>query len=211
MASLYDFKPWFQSTLRPITGWLARAGATANGITVAALVMSTFFGMTFFLSAGARPVLLLLPLILLIRMALNAIDGMLAREHGQKTDRGFFLNELTDVAADAALYLPFAILPGASAMLVVFAVGVSGLAELAGVLALGVGAARRYDGPFGKSDRALAFGALAFLLAFFDFTPILLNAIFGLFIGLGTLTIFRRVNRALIESEAAKRDATDAD
>ena len=30
-------------------------------------------------------------------MALNAIDGMLAREHGQKSTLGAYLNELTDV------------------------------------------------------------------------------------------------------------------
>ena len=50
----------------------------------------------------------LLPAVLFVRMALNAIDGMLAREHGQKSALGAFLNELCDVVSDAALYLPFA-------------------------------------------------------------------------------------------------------
>ena len=44
-------------------------------------------------------------------MAFNAIDGMLAREFGQKSRLGAYLNELTDVVSDAALYLPFAWLP----------------------------------------------------------------------------------------------------
>ena len=43
-----------------------------------------------------------------LRMAFNAIDGMLAREFGQQSALGAFLNELTDVVSDAALYLPFA-------------------------------------------------------------------------------------------------------
>ena len=51
---------------------------------------------------------LLLPLWLFLRMALNAIDGMLAREFGQQSALGAYLNELSDVVSDAALYLPFA-------------------------------------------------------------------------------------------------------
>ena len=39
-------------------------------------------------------------------MALNAIDGMLAREFNQKSRLGGYLNEITDVVSDAALYLP---------------------------------------------------------------------------------------------------------
>ena len=41
-------------------------------------------------------------------MALNAIDGMLAREFIKKSRLGGYLNEITDVVSDAALYLPFA-------------------------------------------------------------------------------------------------------
>ena len=50
----------------------------------------------------------LLPIWLFLRMALNAIDGMLAREFQQQSALGGYLNEITDVVADAALYLPFA-------------------------------------------------------------------------------------------------------
>ena len=42
-------------------------------------------------------------------MALNAIDGMLAREFGQKSALGGYLNEIGDVVSDAALYAPFAL------------------------------------------------------------------------------------------------------
>ena len=48
-------------------------------------------------------------------MALNALDGMLAREFGQQSRLGAYLNELTDVVADAALIAPFALLPPFSA------------------------------------------------------------------------------------------------
>jgi CDP-diacylglycerol--glycerol-3-phosphate 3-phosphatidyltransferase len=97
-------------------------------------------------------------------MALNAIDGMLAREHGQKSALGGILNELGDVVADAALYLPFAVIPGFNATLVVVVVLLSTLAEMTGVICVQVGGARRYDGPFGKSDRAFVFGATGLVL-----------------------------------------------
>ncbi|WP_294261032.1 CDP-alcohol phosphatidyltransferase family protein [Propionivibrio sp.] len=96
-----------------------------------------------------------------LRMALNAIDGMLAREHGQQSRLGAYLNELTDVVSDAALYLPFVILPPfgwASVGAVIF---LSSLSEFAGALGVSIGTTgRRYDGPMGKSDRAVVFGVL---------------------------------------------------
>ena len=113
-----------------------------------------------YLLYGAVALVLLLPLWLFLRMALNAMDGMLAREHGQQSPLGAYLNELSDVAADAALYLPFvAVTPfgWASVGSVIF---LAALSEMAGALAPMVGAARRYDGPLGKSDRAVVFGVL---------------------------------------------------
>lgn len=165
MASVYDLKPRFQNLLRPLCGVLARAGVTANQVTVAAAVVSIAEGCAVFLTQGARWALLLLPVVLFLRMALNAVDGMLAREFGQKSRLGAILNEMGDVVSDTALYLPFAAIPGMSAILVGLVVAVAVMTEVAGVVAIQVGGARRYDGPFGKSDRAVFFGFLAVALA----------------------------------------------
>jgi CDP-diacylglycerol--glycerol-3-phosphate 3-phosphatidyltransferase len=108
--------------------------------------------------------LLLLPVTLFMRMALNAIDGMMAREHGQASATGAVLNELSDVVADAALYLPFALISGVDAQLVVLVVIAGIIVEMAGALGPMLGGKRRYNGPLGKSDRAFAFGLLAVLL-----------------------------------------------
>ena len=97
-------------------------------------------------------------------MAFNAIDGLMAREHGQASAQGAVLNELSDVIADAALYLPFALIPGLNAPLVVLVVVAGIIAEMAGALGPMLGVPRCYAGPFGKSDRAVAFGLLAVLL-----------------------------------------------
>ena len=104
MATLYDAKPRFQAKLRPLVRYLAWRGATANGIILAALVLSLAYGALIAASGGPSTALLGLPAVLLIRMALNAIAGMLAREHGQASALGARLNEIGDVVSDAALY-----------------------------------------------------------------------------------------------------------
>jgi len=162
MPSIYQIKPRFQALLRPLVRALAAGGVTANEVTLAAAAMSVAAGIALALYGETPRVWLLLPVVLFVRMALNAIDGMLAREHGQKSPFGAFLNELCDVVSDAALYLPFALV--AEPVIVVLAVLLSALTEMAGVVALQVGAERRYDGPMGKSDRAFAFGLIAFLM-----------------------------------------------
>jgi CDP-diacylglycerol--glycerol-3-phosphate 3-phosphatidyltransferase len=165
MASIYDIKPKFQALLRPIKQKLAAAGVTANQVTIAALLLSVGHGLLIAYASMQWLWLLLLPVTLFLRMALNAIDGMLAREHGQKSRLGALLNELSDVASDAALYLPFAVVAPLSATAAVIAVVLAGLTEMTGVVAQTIGSTRRYDGPMGKSDRAFAYGLLAFLLA----------------------------------------------
>ena len=161
--TLYDLKPAFQAWLRPAVGRLAAAGITANQITLAALSVSLGVGAAVTVGiavAGITWPFLLLPAWLPIRMAMNAIDGILAREFDQKSPMGAYLNELSDVVSDAALYLPFALVEPFGPWSVGFVILVACISEMAGALGPLVGAARRYDGPMGKSDRALAFGAL---------------------------------------------------
>lgn len=154
--TLYDLKPRFQALLRPAVVWLAGQGVTANQVTAAAAAGSVLVGLAVAVWSGNLHIFLLIPAWMLLRMALNAIDGMLAREFGQQSRLGAYLNELGDVVSDAALYAPFALLPPLGPAAVGFVVVLALIAEYAGVL----GTPRRYDGPLGKSDRALVFGAL---------------------------------------------------
>jgi len=164
MPSIYDLKPKFQSLLRPLTRRLASIGVTANQVTVAAAILSLAVGITIAFLPDQDWPLLLLPGVLFIRMALNAIDGMLAREHGMKTKLGAVLNELGDVVSDTGLYLPLALVPGVAPPLIVLIVILAVMGEMMGVVGVQIGASRRYDGPLGKSDRAFAFGLLGLLL-----------------------------------------------
>jgi GTP-binding protein len=145
MASIYDIKPAFQKLLRPLTSALAAAGVTANQVTVAAALLSAGVGACIWFQPAARWPLLVLPGFLFVRMALNAIDGMLAREHNQKSRLGAVLNEIGDVLADTALYLPLATVPGFSPWLVVVITILAIVSEMTGVVAVQIGATRRYD------------------------------------------------------------------
>jgi len=199
MPSVYDLKPAFQRLLRPLCGSLARAGVTANQVTVAAAVLSLAAGALVAWRPAARWPLLLIPGVLLVRMALNAIDGMLAREHGQKSALGGILNELGDVVSDAALYLPLALVPEIIPWLVVILVLLAGLTEMTGLATAQIGASRRYDGPLGKSDRAVALGALCLALGLGVPIGPWTNVLLALLSAALVLTVVNRSRQALRE------------
>lgn len=197
--TIYDLKPAFQNILRPTCRAIARAGATANQVTVTAMIGSCVIGGAFAMNPSSTWLALLIPVWLFLRMALNAIDGMLAREHGMQSPLGGMLNELGDVVSDAALYLPFALVPGISGAIVVAVVILAWLAEMAGVVAVQVGASRRYDGPVGKSDRAFVFGLLALLLGL-GISPETWANVGLLVVAAATLwTVVNRCRKALAE------------
>ena len=148
--TLYDIKPAFQNLLRPACNTLAKAGVTANQVTLAAMLLSLTTGTALVLLHEERWVLSLVPAALLLRMALNAMDGMLAREHRMQSALGGLLNELGDVISDIALYLPFGMIAGISPAAVSAAVVLAVLSEMTGVVAVQIGASRRYDGPMGS-------------------------------------------------------------
>src|ERR1039458_5575428 len=199
MPSIYSLKPRFQALLRPAVAGMARAGITANQVTVFACTASIALGI--FLCHRTGPWLLALPPFLFVRMALNAVDGMLAREFGQKSSLGAYLNELTDVFADAFLYLPFAYLPGFDPLWIGVVIVLAVISEMTGVVGVMTGASRRYDGPMGKSDRAFVFGALALWLGMG--WPVATEVAFAFSLIMAVLlawTIVNRVRRGLAES-----------
>lgn len=203
MASVYDLKPAFQGLLRPLCRGLAHAGVTANQVTVGAVLLSAAGGGAIAWRPAARWPLLLLPALLFVRMALNALDGMLAREHGMKSTLGGILNELGDVVSDATLYLPLALVPRVAPWLVVAAVALAGLTEMTGVVAVAIGASRRYDGPMGKSDRALVLGAAGLALGLGAPAARFMTPLLALVAALLVLTVVRRARGALREVAAA--------
>ena len=200
--SIYELKPRFQGLLRPTVARLYRLGVSANQVTLMACLISVAIGVALIHPQTPRIWFIAIPVWMFLRMALNAIDGMLAREFGQKSPLGAYLNELTDVISDAALYVPFALVVPFTAGWVGLVIFLAALSEFAGVLGTTLGTSRRYDGPMGKSDRAFVFGVLGLWVGL---TPALpawiawLMPLLALAIG---VTIVRRVRAGLHELKA---------
>ena len=197
MLTVYRLKPAFQNVLRPGAIWLARHGVTANLVTIAAFAICLAFGAIIAAAPDNPWPLLVLPVVLALRMALNAMDGMLAREFDQASRLGAVLNELGDVAGDAALYLPLALVPGFPPIMIVLLVVLETLSEVAGVMAQVIGRERSYRGPMGKSDRALVLGATALLVGLGLVPGLWLGLVLSAVLVLLVLTIVNRVRDGL--------------
>jgi len=200
MPSIYQLKPAFQNLLRPLVQRLFAAGVTANQVTLAAAGISLLLGALVAACAEHAWLFALIPLWMFLRMALNAIDGMLAREFGQQSRLGAYLNELCDVIADSALFLPFAWVPGVTPLAVVGVTLLALIVEYAGVMGPLVGAGRRYDGPMGKSDRAFCFGLLGAGVATGLLPGAWIDGALGLIAVLLLWTLANRVRRGIAEA-----------
>ncbi|WP_139852181.1 CDP-alcohol phosphatidyltransferase family protein [Acinetobacter pullicarnis] len=205
MPSIYQLKPIFQNVLRPLVKKLYQLGVTANQVTLSAMIISVLLGLFLYLQAATSPLIwLLFPVWMLLRMAFNAVDGMLAREFNQQSKLGAFYNELSDVISDSALYLSFLCIAWLSAELLLLMCFLAILSEYAGVMAPLVGAERRYDGPMGKSDRAFCLSLLAILIYLSSLLPdlhqrmaYLANGLIILIILLLLLTTFNRIKKSI--------------
>ena len=104
MISIYNIKPKFQQLLMPVLTFLHRIKVSANSITFAAILLSLFTGIfCWFYPNGVA--LIILPIALFIRMALNALDGMMAKTFNMQSKKGEVLNEIGDVVSDVFIFV----------------------------------------------------------------------------------------------------------
>ena len=200
MISAYHIKPKFQELLRPVLNMLQKAGVSANAITWSAILLSAAIGAAFWFFPNGH-MLWVFSVALLVRMALNTLDGMMARMHDMKSVPGEMLNELGDVLSDAVMFLPLVKLPGVTSWCVLLVVLLAILNEFVGVLTKAATGVRRYDGPMGKSDRALVLGLTCLL---FFFWPAVMVSFDYVFAGMSVLLVASsavRIRRGLAPAE----------
>lgn len=167
MISIYKIKPKFQQLLKPVLVLLNKYSITANQITISAIFLSLLIGLSFWFSSDFHLLYLIVPIGLLIRMALNALDGMMARTYNQQSKLGEVLNEVGDVISDLFIYFPLLKIFSQDLYLVALFLVLTVLNEFSGLIGKIISQERRYDGPMGKSDRAFVISIVAILL-FFD-------------------------------------------
>jgi CDP-diacylglycerol--glycerol-3-phosphate 3-phosphatidyltransferase len=182
---IYRVKGQFQKSVRWMAGsWMSPNMATlAGALCIGASAATLYLGLS--LPEG-RWLLLLTPLCLVLRMAMNALDGLLSREQGLATVSGEIWNEALDVVGDNICYGVLLFVPGGPRITVVALLLAIWAAEFFGVLGKGMpGGVRRHEAALGgKPDRAMWLGLLALILyfrpGFIAYAPYYLAGITGL-------------------------------
>ena len=192
--NLYATKGAVNERLGPLVDRLAAAGVTPDQVTLAAIPVAALGGACLIASREAPLLLLAVPLLAAVRIALNLIDGNLARRTGRIHARGELYNEVGDRLADVAFLAPAAFLPGAPSQMILLGVLGGVLASYVGITARAAGAERIYRGVLSKPGR-MALLSLCAVWAFSagpgDGTP---WAVFGPVLLLGTsLTLLERI------------------
>lgn len=154
-GGLYAAKPRFQEYLRGVADGLAALGIHPDWLTAAAVGCAALAAAAM-LGSPAQPLLLwLVPPLAFTRLALNALDGMVARRLGVERAWGTVLNELGDRLADLLFLAPLLAVPSVPAPLVAGALCTVLLGSFVGVLGQSTTAGRQYGGLLGKADRML--------------------------------------------------------
>lgn len=200
MISVYKLKPKFQQLLTPVLLFLNKNKITANQITISSILLSVVIGILFWYADTSKWFFLSLPIGLLVRMALNALDGMMARKFNQTSKLGEVLNEVGDIVSDVIIFFPLLKFQPESLYLIVIFIVLSVINEFAGLMGKIVGKERRYDGPMGKSDRALILGLYGLLLFFGVTITEISNYIFGIIILLLLISTYTRLKKSLNEA-----------
>jgi len=164
LISIYEIKPKFQQLLMPIVDWMRKIGMTPNQVTILALLLSIITGIILSIFHDNKWIFILMPIVMFVRMALNAIDGVMAKKYQMKSHLGLLLNELGDVISDLFLFIPFVFIAEDYGIGIMLFISLSIISEMAGVTVQVIGSSRRYDGPMGKSDRAFIVGFISFLI-----------------------------------------------
>jgi CDP-diacylglycerol--glycerol-3-phosphate 3-phosphatidyltransferase len=201
MISIYKLKPKFQQILSPVLHFLHKCRITANQITVGSVLLSILIAFLFWNADANTWFFLSLPIGLLLRMAFNALDGMMARKFNQISKLGEVLNEVGDIISDVIIFFPLLKFQPESLYLVIVFILLSVINEFAGLLGKAIEKDRRYDGPMGKSDRAFLL-AIYGLIQFFEVNiSDYCNFILGAVILLLVLSTFTRLKKALNGAE----------
>lgn len=153
---VYGLKPRFRAALRPVLAFACRFHPdTVSGAAVAFAVLAALA----LWQASARPWLLLVaPGLFFLRIAANALDGMVAQERRLASPRGEMVNEFSDRINDAVIFAGLAAGAWADIGLVAAALVGTLLVSYLGILPKAAGGSRRYEGPMGKADRMLLLG-----------------------------------------------------
>jgi CDP-diacylglycerol--glycerol-3-phosphate 3-phosphatidyltransferase len=193
LTGTYALKSRFQALLIPVRDCLVARGYSANQVTIVTAILCIFYAFLLAWPVSTKICLALLSLFLLLRMALNALDGMIATKTDTKSALGTVLNEVGDVLSDLFLFGAFIVILPAPHWSWLLLMTLNLLIEFVSLsLFMAIGQ-RPVMGPFSKSDRALYLGILSLLIFGFAGNNMVLSFYISLGILLALATIWNRV------------------
>jgi CDP-diacylglycerol--glycerol-3-phosphate 3-phosphatidyltransferase len=191
MVGIYQVKPAFQHSLRGVEDWLVEHRVHPDWITYAALVLSVLGGAAIYLAPGYIWLLAAVPIVAVVRTALNALDGLVAKRTGVARAWGEVLNEFCDRLADVALIGGVALAAPSIHLLGACVVVLMLLTSYLAILSKAAGGRRQYAGPMGKADRMIVLAIFAVVGLFLPL-DLVYNALLGLVLAGLAVTLVQR-------------------
>jgi CDP-diacylglycerol--glycerol-3-phosphate 3-phosphatidyltransferase len=185
--------------MHPLARLLFDDGVRAIHVTSCAGLISVAVGVLVAAFAFHPWVFVLVPIWMILRMLFNAVVAVLVSEFGQHSRLGTCAHELSRVVAETALFLPFAVIPKVSMLLVLTVTLLAIFSEFAGLLGPLIKASRRRDGPMTSDLRLLCFGIFGAGIGSGYVLTAPINIALAVITVLLLLTIMTRIRKAVAE------------
>lgn len=174
--------------MSPLKMTLIKLHASPNTVTYAGFFVSVVISIILYESKNSNALLLLIPVLSFAKLALNALDGMLAEAYGSATKFGGVLNEFFDRLSDTAIFVGLSLMEGVKTELGLIAALTVLLTSYTGIVGKAFGGSRKHSGIMGKTER-MAFLATTALIVYFTKMPDLWNYLLYFIIAGCTITI----------------------
>jgi CDP-diacylglycerol--glycerol-3-phosphate 3-phosphatidyltransferase len=191
-VGIYQIKPRFQRSLHGVEVVLVRRRVHPDYLTLGALALSILGGLALVGSRREIWLLLAIPIVAIGRTALNALDGLVARDTGLARPWGEVLNEFSDRLSDVALFVGVALAHGSNAWLGGAVIVVMLLSSYLAILSKAAGGRRQYVGVMGKADRMIHLSIAAIVALVLEGYPVLTYFLWIVLAGL-CITIAQRL------------------
>ncbi len=169
--NIYSIKPYFQKLLSPLFKLLILLRVHPNYINFFALFISIIAGISFLYTDQYNFLFIIIPFLLLLRIAFNALDGMVARKLNLSSKVGELYNELSDRLSDMVIFICLAFANYVNLTLMLILTCIILLNSYLGILGKASGGSRQFIGIMGKADRMLYLGIIT-IISFFKLNEI---------------------------------------
>ena len=204
---LYVLKYSYRKVLSPLLKrlkWLH-----PDVVSYMAVVVAAGTGYCFYKAADSPSLLIWAIVLIFLRMTLNTLDGILAIQRGNLSLRGEIVNALPDRYSDFFVLIGIVLSPLCRDWLGILALCSMVLVSYTGMLGKALNVSWQHQGPLGKVERLIllmVFSLIQFIALhdggttqWLGVTATPMEWVMGVFVVLGQVTVFRRLQGQLRE------------